>query len=513
MNNLNYVLGVDIGTTSTKAVLFTEKGKVVRQASGSYPLYCPTPGTAEQDPEEIFAEVIATVNKILTNFPLSNLLCISFATAMHTLIAVDEKGELLTNSITWADNRSAAWAEKIQLEHHGKEIYQRTGTPIQGMSPFVKLVWLRHEKPEIFQRAAKFISIKEYIWERFFGEYVVDYSLAATTGLLNAKSLTWDKEALAVAGISQEQLSRLVPPTAIFQPLNSTFAEAMGIEPETPVVIGASDGVLANLGIGAISRGKVAITVGTSGALRVMVDKPQIDLQQRLFCYPLLADKWVVGGAVNNGGIALSWVREQLAANEVTTAKLLQKGAYELLNSIAETTPPGAEGLIFHPYLAGERSPIWDSNARASFFGLSLRHTKAHLIRAVLEGVVYNLYLVFQALEDVVGKGNTILASGGFAKSSLWRQILADVFNREITVPTMHESTSFGAAIIGLYALGRISSLDAVTNLVSHSEIYQPIPENVSVYERILPLYSSLLTKFQAEYAAIARIQEETANY
>ncbi|MBZ8180772.1 gluconokinase [Oscillatoria salina] len=512
MNNPNYVLGVDIGTTSTKVVLFTDKGEVVRQDSGNYPLYCPTPGAAEQDPEEIFSEVITTINQVLTDCPLSNLLCISFATAMHTLIAVDEEGELLTNSITWADNRGAPWAEKIKAEHNGKEIYQRTGTPIHGMSPFVKLVWLRHEKPEIFQQAAKFISIKEYIFQRFFSEYVVDYALAATTGLFNSKTLTWDQEALAVAGITEEKLSRVVPPTEIFQPIHSGFAEAMGIAPEIPVVIGASDGVLSNLGVGAISRGMVAVTVGTSGALRMMVDKPKMDAQQRLFCYPLLTDKWVVGGAVNNGGIALSWVREQLAANEATTAKLLQKGAYELLNNIAETTPAGAEGLIFHPYLAGERSPLWDGNARASFFGLSLRHTKAHLIRAVLEGVVYNLYLVFQALEDVVGKGDTILASGGFAKSSIWRQILADVFNREITVPTMHESTSFGAAILGLYALGRISSLDVVTDLVSHSDIYQPIPENVSVYERIMPLYSSLLTKFQAEYAAIARIQEETAS-
>lgn len=511
MTDQNYIIGVDIGTTSTKSVLFTEAGKVVGKTLVTYPLYTPDVATAEQDPEEIFAAVVKTVRRLMEDYVLnpSQVLGVCFSAAMHSLILVDADGKPLTRSITWADNRSAGWDKRIKTEMDGHAVYRRTGTPIHPMSPLVKLAWLRHERPELFDRAARFISIKEYVFYRLLGRYVVDHSIATATGLLNIETLDWDEGALAIAGVSPSALSELVPTTAVLRGLKPAMAEAMGLRAETPLVIGASDGVLSNLGVGAISAGRVAVTVGTSGAVRAVVDRPITDPQERLFCYPLTEHHWVIGGAVNNGGIALRWVRDQLADAEVATAKRLGQEVYSLLTTMAGSVSPGSEGLLFHPYLMGERSPLWNANARASFFGLSVKHTKSHLVRAVLEGIVYNLYLVLKALEDFAGSAQLVQATGGFAESPLWRQMMADIFNREVTIPEHYESSCLGAAVLGLYALGRVSSLEAVTEMIGETYRHQPIPENVTVYHKVLPLFEHLTEVFAREYDTIAALQAE----
>ncbi|GAB4376656.1 MAG: gluconokinase [Elainellaceae cyanobacterium] len=510
MNATGYVIGVDVGTTSTKAVLFTLTGTLIEKASVEYPLLSPSPDTQEQDPDEIFAAVVNSIATVIKNSQVNvaNLTGLSFSTAMHSLIAVDSEGQPLTHSITWADRRSAGWVEKIRQDHHGHAIYHRTGTPIHPMSPFVKLVWLRHEQPELFRRAAKFISIKEYILYRWFGEYVVDYSIANATGLFNMQTMDWDAEALEVAGISADRLSQIVPTTYVLRSMKARFADQMGIPATLPVVVGSSDGVLANLGVGAIAPGIVAVTVGTSGAIRGVLHQPKTDPQERLFCYALTEKQWVIGGAVNNGGIILRWVRDNLADPEVDTARLLQEDPYNILTDIAATIAPGAGGLIFHPYLAGERSPLWDANARGSFFGLTLHHTKAHLIRAVLEGIVYNLYIVLEALQDAIGNAISIRATGGFARSKLWRQMLADVFNHEVVVPESYESSSLGAAMLGLYALNQIEALD-ISEMLGETYRHHPIPENVEKYQKMIPIYTRLLNAFRTEYGALAQVQAE----
>jgi gluconokinase len=371
----------------------------------------------------------------------------------------------------------------------------------------VKLVWLRHEYPELFGKAAKFISIKEYVFYRLFQQYVVDRSIAAATGLLNLDTLTWDTEALEIAGIAPTQLSEIVPTTHILQPMRENWGQEMGLPADTPVAIGASDGVLSNLGVGAMVPGVVAVTVGTSGAVRAVADRPLIDPRGRLFCYPLTEQHWVVGGAVNNGGIVWRWVRDCLADKEVAAAEEGGKESYEVLMELAQTVPPGAEGLIFHPYLQGERSPLWDANARGSFFGLSANHGKAHLVRAVLEGIALNLLLVLRGLEEIAGKAQRIQATGGLTRAPLWRQIMADVFERAVTVPEQYESSCLGAAVLGLYALGEIAELDVGADAIGKTNTHQPIAANVEIYRQIFPLYERLLRCFQGEYASIAELQ------
>ncbi|HWI49869.1 MAG TPA: gluconokinase, partial [Rummeliibacillus sp.] len=305
MSKMSYYLGVDIGTTCTKAVLFGNKGQVISMHHAGYPLYSPTPNVAEQNPDEILHAVKEAIRIALrkSSIDVNNLKLVSFSAAMHSVIAIDKYGKPLTNCITWADTRATDWADKIKNEMNGHEIYRRTGTPIHPMSPLCKITWLRHERPEIFNQTYKFISMKEYVFHDFFNRYIVDHSIASATGMFNLENRDWDENALAVAGITADQLSELVPTTYYLDGLKNDIAAEIGIPSHIPFVIGANDGVLSNLGVNAIDPGVVAVTIGTSGAIRTVTDHPVTDPKGRIFCYVLTDKHWVVGGPVNNGGM------------------------------------------------------------------------------------------------------------------------------------------------------------------------------------------------------------------
>ncbi|TCZ78308.1 gluconokinase [Paenibacillus albiflavus] len=504
----NYMLAVDIGTTSTKAVLFSGKGDVIEQQNIGYPLYTPDISTAEQDPEEIFQAVLDAISNIMKHHSQKKLLFVSFSSAMHSVIAMDENDLPLTPCITWADNRSETWAHKIKNELNGHEVYTRTGTPIHPMSPLAKITWIVNDRPEIARKAKKYIGIKEYIFKKFFNQYVVDHSLASAMGMMNLKTLDWDEEALQIAGITPAQLSELVPTTKIFMGCDSNLAKQIGIDPQTPFVIGASDGVLSNLGVNAIRKGEIAVTIGTSGAIRTIIDKPQTDKKGRTFCYALTENHWVIGGPVNNGGMVLRWIRDELASSEVETAKRLGIDPYEVLTKIAERVRPGSDGLLFHPYLAGERAPLWNPDVRGSFFGLTLSHKKEHMIRAALEGVIYNLYTVFLALMECMdGPVTRIQATGGFARSDVWRQMMSDIFASEVVVPESYESSCLGACILGLYATGRIQSFEVVSEMVGTTIKHTPNEEATKEYSQLLSIFISLSRALEVDYTRIANYQ------
>lgn len=511
MSNMSYYLGVDIGTTCTKAVLFGNNGQVISMHHAGYPLYSPTPSVAEQDPEEILHAVKEAIRMAIqkSDIDTNDLNLVSFSAAMHSVIAIDKNGKPLTNCMTWADTRATEWADKIKNEMDGHEIYRRTGTPIHPMSPLCKITWLHNEKPEIFHQTFKFISMKEYVFHDFFDRYIVDHSIASATGMFNLENRDWDVTALKVAGITPDQLSELVPTTYYLNGLKDEIAEEIGIPSQIPFVIGANDGVLSNLGVNAIDPGVVAVTIGTSGAIRTVTDHPVTDPKGRIFCYVLTDKHWVVGGPVNNGGMTLRWVRDELAASEVETAKRLGIDPYDVLTKIASNVNPGSDGLLFHPYLAGERAPLWNANARGSFFGLGLHHKKEHMIRAVLEGVIFNLYTVFIALQEVIGIPNKIQATGGFARSELWRQMMADIFNQEVSVPESFESSCLGAIVLGMYALGEIEDFSIVSKWVGSTHVHNPIPENVDLYVELIPIFIRISRLLEQEYHDITKFQEK----
>ena len=318
MTSDEVVIGVDLGTTSTKAVAFDTGGRQLATASAGYPLVEPQPGWAEQDPAQILDAVLDTVRAVVSEVD-GPVAALSFSSAMHTLIGLDAAGDPLTPSLSWADSRAAAQADRLRAAPGGLALHRRTGTPVHPMAPLPKLVWFREQRPELFARVACWAGIKDYVLSRLCGALVTDQSVASGTGLLDLGTLSWDQEALQLAGIGPERLPELVPTTTVLSGLSAEVADRLGLPAATPVVAGAGDGPLANLGLGAVHPGVAACSIGTSGALRVTVERPAVDPAGGVFCYALTEHRWVVGGAINNGGIVLDWAGRALAPTSATS--------------------------------------------------------------------------------------------------------------------------------------------------------------------------------------------------
>ena len=498
---MQYLIGVDLGTTATKAVLFKKNGEIIASSSQGYPLYRDASGKAEESLEDIFEAVLHTIREVSINLDDDDeLLAVSFSTQMHSLIATTEDWCELTQVITWADTRAVKYTRALKASNKGLEIYRRTGTPLHPMAPLSKLLWLREEKAEIFNQAAHYLDLKGYIFSRLFDVNKMDLSVATGTGLFNIFEMNWDEEALKLTGVKESQLPEVVEPYEIEQGMHAEFAKKMGIPVDTKFVWGAGDGPLSNLGVNAVKPGVAAITIGTSGAIRVVTDKPKTDEKARTFTYALDKDHWVVGGPVNSGGDVFRWVRDQLFDGKLS---------FEEITELAASTPAGADGLIFHPYLGGERAPLWDANARGSFFGLNYGHNRSQMARAALEGVMFNLYMVALSLVEVVGDLNMIQATGGFTSSELWKQILSDIFEQPINVPESREAGSLAAVIMAEKALGLIDSLDVIEEMVGSNQTYQPQSENFKVYRELAPIYIRLSRAFSEEYENISSFQRQ----
>ena len=501
------IVGVDIETTGTKVVAYAPDGSILAHETREYPLRSPLRDRAEQDPDEIFEAVLACLSGAAQEATEggAKVSDVAFSAAMHTLIALDEGGRPITPSVTFADNRAVKQAARIR-EKEGQAIHRRTGTPIHPMSPLAKLLWFREEEPEVFERAARWVSVKEYVLFRLFGELVVDHSIASASGLFNLECLDWDEKVLGMAGLPREKHSRPVATTHVLAGLEPAAAARLGLDPETPFVVGASDGAVANFGVGAVAPGVVACSVGASGAVRAVVRRPEVDEEGRLFCYALAEGMWVVGGPINNGGIALRWVRDELFPDLKGLALKDGKDPYDVLGELAGRAEAGSDGLVFLPYLTGERAPHWNANARATFFGLTLRHRREHLIRAVLEGVACQMHAVARVLEGVVGEAEEVRATGGFARSAVWRQIMADVFGREVVFPDSVEGSCLGAALLCMKALGELDSFDEAREMSRISHRHRPDPDAALVYQRLPEIFGRLYGRLEPEFAALEEL-------
>ncbi|WP_280770444.1 gluconokinase [Salipaludibacillus daqingensis] len=497
-----FVIGLDIGTTSAKSVIFKKDGTVVSEDEQNYPVFHSHPSWAEQDPLLIERSAILAMKNALQSKGIKGeqILSVGLSSAMHSLVCVDEENNPLSPSMTWADGRSDAQAIALKNSLLGTEIYLQSGTPIHPMSPLVKLIWMHENNYPAYHSAAKFLSIKEFLTSRWFGIDAVDYSVASATGLFDMKNKEWNEEALKLAGIHSDQLSKAVSPTFVFEGLKKDIAQEMGVPVDLPFVAGGSDGPLANLGIGAINPGETAITIGTSGAIRQMSARPQTDERQEAFCYSFTDDLWIIGGPTNNGGIVLQWLIDVLGQKEVEEALHHGGDAHSLLLRAAENVAPGAGGLIFLPYINGERAPHWDAKARGAYVGLSMDHRKEHMTRAGLEGVLFSLLNVSEALNRLAGKTSTLYASGGFARSSFWVQMLADIFGQEVHLPESHQSSAWGAAWISLLAIGEVSDLASIKQHIPMKNVISPNEENEEIYRNLYPIYRNLYDALKPTY-------------
>jgi gluconokinase len=494
------VIGVDIGTTSTKAVAYDTGGHPLGSHSVGYPLQTPFPGRAEQDFHLIHAAVLETIRAVAAGLdgPPAGL---SFSSAMHSLIGLGPDEEPLTPVVTWADSRAGGQAERLRAAATGLALHRRTGTPVHPMAPLPKLVWYREQKPELAARVTRWVGIKDLVLLRLCGRLVTDHSLASGTGLLDIHRLAWDPQALEIAGITEAQLPPLVPTTTVLPGLTPAAARETGLPPDTPVVVGAGDGPLANLGLGAVHPGVLACSIGTSGALRVMVERPAVDPLGGVFCYALTEERWVVGGAINNGGIVLGWAGDALAP-ELT-------GNTEELLALAARAPVGSGGLVMLPYLLSERAPHWSALPRGAYVGLTHGHRREHLVRAALEGVCQQLALVLRSVQAAGNEIREVRASGGFARSPLWRQMLADVLGLPIRFPAGHEGSGFGAALLGMQALGLIPSVEVAADLVRIAETVTPDPAAAATYAALRPLHEQLYDALLPTFGALRRLSPE----
>lgn len=498
----DYFIGADIGTSSSKALAFSAAGKVLSQHQIPYPTLHPQPGYAEQDPDVILDAVTRAIRETVRQQKGARPLCVCFSAAMHSLMAVDERGRPDGNLLIWSDGRSRTEADQLKASPAGKRIYRHTGTPIHPMSPLCKLLWWQAREKASFRRAARFISIKDYVLYRYFGEFLIDYSLASATGLFDHKTLKWYDPALDLAGVKPDRLPVPVSPLETLRGLHKGFAGKMGLDPGTPFVIGASDGCLANLGTGVTARGELAATIGTSGAVRLFHDHPIPDPRQRLFNYLLLEKEFITGGAINNGGVLLDWFR----AHFMKTGK--KKESYEDFLKEAFTAEAGSRGLLFLPYLQGERSPMWDSRARGAFIGIHAEHERKHFMRAVVEGICFSLYDVVRLMDKPGNPVSTVYVSGGFTRSHDWVRLLTDLFGIRSRVSGEGDASSIGAVFMGMRALKWIDSWKQTSRFLKTTETYRPRKAPREIYLRNFEVFSGMYELLKPTMHRIADWQE-----
>jgi gluconokinase len=484
---MDYVLGIDIGTGSVKAVAVDMMGQSFEMCQQHYSFNVPKPGYHEQEPQLIWDAFMESIKSIIAKIGVKPL-AFSLSSAMHSLIAVDKDCMPLAPMMTWADNRSSEIATKLKTTEEGLSIYRATGTPIHAMSPLCKIIWIRENDPELFEKTYKYISIKEYIWYKLFKEFSADHSIASGTGLFDIIKINWYDGSLKLAGITDQSLSTPVP-TDYHKKYLDVSSELSFLEPGISFIIGASDGCLANLGSMATQPGIAAITIGTSGAVRVASNKPLPNTSAMTFSYILDKNTFICGGPTNNGGVAMQWWLKNITRNNNT------EGDYEqLFKQIAEVQA-GSNGLIFLPYLAGERAPIWDSASCGNFFGIKLMHTQAHFSRAVLEGICYALKDVLDAVQQNSEPITQINISGGFTRSEVWVQTLADITGKNLVIVQADDASAIGAAFIALKNIEAISDYPAST--LPDLKIFKPDQQNTEVHQKNFLIYKQLYSNLK----------------
>ena len=478
----SYVIGIDIGTGSTKAVALSRSGDVLGRAQEHY-LSISEGEKSEQDVSTVFAAFQQCVKRLVGELQAPPD-AIALSSAMHSLLAVDDNGKPLTNAILWSDTRSSGIAEALRHSATGEQLYHNTGTPLHSMSPLCKIKWLQQNDPPVFSKAAKFISVKEFIWQQLFGEYVIDHSVASATGLFNVLQLVWDEMALSFAGIEASRLSLPAPVTYQKQGLSEASALAMNLPTNTSFFIGGSDGCLANLGSLCLSTSEAAITIGTSAAVRITSAVPVQDAERMVFNYLLNEEIFVCGGAVNNGGYVFQWLLENLFSHHSLVTN------YDQLFALLATIPAGSDGLLFLPYLHGERAPIWDENSCGVFMGIRPVHTLAHFARAAAEGVCFALLHILSSLEEVVGEVAQLAVSGGVIHANEIMQLLADVTGKKLMIQTADDASAIGAAYLAQKAMGIIDDFKAIEE--KPAALFLPQMEKWLRYQELFAIYKRL---------------------
>ncbi|HQE91559.1 MAG TPA: xylulokinase [Anaerolineae bacterium] len=481
------LMGVDIGTSSTKTVVIGLDGALLGMAAREYPVETPRQGWAEQNPETWVSAALDTLRRALAAASISahQVQAIGLSGQMHGTVCLDAHGRVLRPAIIWADQRSAAQVAEIAAQIGRERLAAWTANPLATGFMLATWLWLREHEPDVVAATAHLLLPKDYVRYRFTGEIGTEPSDASSTLLFDTAHRCWSAPLLDGLGLDGGVLPPVAASAAVAGGLLPEIAAATGLRPGTPVIYGGSDQAMQAVGHGVVAPGVVSSTIGTGGQLFAPIARPAYDPQARLHCFcHVLPAMWHLESAMLAAGLALQWLRD----------KVMPDLSYQDLADAAATVAPGAEGLFFQPYLAGERTPHMDPHARGSFVGLTLRHGREHMARAVMEGVVFGMRQGLELMLDLGVTPERIIASGGAIQHPLWRQLQADMFNRPLYQTRTVEASAVGAALLagvgtGLY----VDVADAVAQAVHYAaEVVTPDPENVACYAALADTFAAL---------------------
>lgn len=505
---MEYVIGVDLGTSGTKTVLFSTDGQPLASKTIEYPLYQPQNGWAEQAPEDWWHAACGSMKEVISKSGINpkDIKGIGISGQMHGLVMLDKAGNVLRKSIIWCDQRTAAECEEITNKVGASRLIELTANPALTGFTASKILWVRNHEPEVYEKCAHILLPKDYVRYMLTGEFATEVSDASGMQLLDVPNRCWSDEVLSKLGIDKSLLAKVYESPEVTGKVSAQAAELCGVPAGTPVVGGAGDNAAAAVGTGTVQDGIAFTTLGTSGVVFAHTDKLSIDPKGRVhtFCCAV-PGAWHVMGVTQAAGLSLKWFRDNFCDAEIVAAKGLDKDPYYLMDKQAERIPIGAERLLYLPYLMGERTPHLDPNCRGAFIGLSAMHTKQHLLRAVMEGVVYSQRDSVEVLRGMGVKINDMLACGGGGTSPLWRQMLADVYGCPVKTVVSKEGPALGVAILAAVGTGVYGSVqEACKEVIKTNPAQNPIAANSAEYEKFYKMYTELYPALKENYAKLS---------
>lgn len=507
---MNYYLGVDIGTSGTKTVLFDVQGNAIASETEEYPLYQPKNGYAEQAPEDWANAVLHTIAAVMqkSGVPKDAVKGIGLSGQMHGLVMLDKDNNVIRPAIIWCDQRTAKECEEITERVGAERLIQITANPALTGFTASKILWVRNHEPENYAKCAHILLPKDYIRFILTGEYATEVSDASGMQLLDIPGRCWSDEVLEKLDIDKNLLAKVYESPEITGTVTALTAAKTGLAAGTPVVGGAGDNAAAAIGTGVAADGKAFTTIGTSGVVFAHSSKISIDAKGRVhtFCCAV-PGCWHVMGVTQGAGLSLKWFRDQFCDAEKQTAKGMGVDEYYLMDKEAAQSPIGANRLLYLPYLMGERTPHLDANARGVFFGLSAMHEKRDMLRAVMEGVTYSLRDCLEVFREMQIHVDSMMACGGGGSSPLWRQMLADLFNCPIGTTKSKEGPALGVAILAMVGTGVYESVPAACEaIIGTDKICNPNADAVPAYEQYYQLYREIYPQLKAQFAKLAAL-------
>ena len=504
------LLGIDIGTSGTKTVLFDTAGKAIASYTADYPMYQPHNGWAEQDAADWWGAVVKGIGKVLEKSGAKPGLIrgIGLSGQMHGLVMLDKDGDLLRRAIIWCDQRTGAEAGQINSLVGPKRIIEITANPVMTGFTAAKILWVRNNEPDIYEKCAHILLPKDYIRYKLTGEFATEVSDAAGMQLMDIPHRSWSDEVLTKLSIDKSLLAGMYESQDLTGKVSKAAADATGLRAGTPVAGGAGDNPAAAVGAGVIREGVAFTTVGSSAVVYAVSDNVTIDLEGRVHTLCASAPgKWTVMSCTQAAGLSLQWLRNTCCAQEVEQALAQSADPYDIMDALAEGVPIGANKLLFLPYLMGERSPHPDPDCRGVFFGLSAIHGRAELIRAVMEGVAYSQRECVDVFKEMGVEINDMLVCGGGARSPFWRQMLADLYACPVSLTEADEGPALGAALLAGVCAGVYESVEQACKIaVRKGQTQQPDMIAHMQYEPYFVLYKKLYWGLKSDFKFLAGI-------